>query len=202
MKPMSKKASKILWGIIIFSIGICIGECIDYGYFELSKEVSIIEALSFFSTVGCAIYIAKILEKEVQDKRVEKDLYLKKIEQIEELLTAIEDAIDEEQPSYNRIVSLYSKCNIKRHKLISNLKSQTSQFKNVDISTQEETMSLRFRLLKPLLTETSIKQKGKADVVISKSKVKYSEERKVEISKEINILYDDFFMIKLAINNF
>jgi hypothetical protein len=63
-------------------------------------------------------------------------------------------------------------------------------------------MSLRFKLLKPLLTETSIKQKGKADVVINKSKVKYSEARKVEISKEINILHDDFFMIKLAINNF
>lgn len=202
MKPMSKKTSNILLGIIILSIGICIGECIDYGYFELSKEVSIIEAISFFSTIGCAIYIAKILEKEVQDKRVEKDLYLKKIEQIEELLSAIEDAIDEEQPSYNRVVSLYSKCNIKRHKLISNLKSQTSQFKNIDISAQEETMSLRFRLLKPLLTETSIKQKGKADVVINKSKVKYSEARKVEISKEINILHDDFFMIKLAINNF
>ena len=202
MKPMSKKASNILLGIIILSIGICIGECIDYGYFELSKEVSIIEALSFFSTIGCAIYIAKILEKEVQDKRVEKDLYLKKIEQIEELLSAIEDAIDEEQPSYYRVVSLYSKCNIKRHKLISNLKSQNSQFKNIDISAQEETMSLRFRLLKPLLTETSIKQKGKADVVINKSKVKYSEARKVEISKEINILHDDFFMIKLAINNF
>lgn len=202
MKPMSKKASNILLGIIILSIGICIGECIDYGYFELSKEVSIIEALSFFSTIGCAIYIAKILEKEVQDKRVEKDLYLKKIEQIEELLSAIEDAIDEEQPSYNRVVSLYSKCNIKRHKLISNLKSQNSQFKNIDISAQEETMSLRFRLLKPLLTETSIKQKGKADVVINKSKVKYSEARKVEISNEINILHDDFFMIKLAINNF
>lgn len=202
MKPMSKKASNILLGIIILSIGICIGECIDYGYFELSKEVSIIEALSFFSTIGCAIYIAKILEKEVQDKRVEKDLYLKKIEQIEELLSAIEDAIDEEQPSYNRVVSLYSKCNIKRHKLISNLKSQNSQFKNIDISAQEETMSLRFRLLKPLLTETSIKHKGKADVVINKSKVKYSEARKVEISKEINILHDDFFMIKLAINNF
>jgi hypothetical protein len=202
MKPMSKKACNILLGIIILSIGICIGECIDYGYFELSKEVSIIEALSFFTTIGCAIYIAKILEKEVQDKRVEKDLYLKKIEQIEELLSAIEDAIDEEQPSYNRVVSLYSKCNIKRHKLISNLKSQNSQFNNIDISAQEETMSLRFKLLKPLLTETSIKQKGKADVVINKSKVKYSEARKVEISKEINILHDDFFMIKLAINNF
>ena len=202
MKPMSKKASKILWGIIIFSIGACFGECIDYGYFVLSKEVSIIDAFSLFATIGCAIYIARILEKEVQDKRVEKDLYLKKIEHIEELLSAIEDAIDEEQPSYGRIVSLYSKCNIKRHKLISNLKSPTSQFKNVDISTQEETISLRYRLLKPLLTETSIKQKGKADVVISKSKVKYSEARKVEISKEINILHDDFFMIKLAINNF
>ena len=54
------------------------GECIDYGYFVLSKEVSIIDAFSLFATIGCAIYIARILEKEVQDKRVEKDLYLKK----------------------------------------------------------------------------------------------------------------------------
>ena len=202
MKPMNKKASNILWGIIFFSIGACLGECIDYGYFVLSKEVSVIEALSLFSTIGCAIYIARILEKEVQDKRVEKDLYLKKIEQIEDLLATIEDVIDEEQPSYNRIVSLYTKCKDKRNKFISNLKSETSQFKGINISVQEETISQRFTCLKPLLTKTSIEKNGQADVIICNSKVKYSETRKVEIVKEINMLYDDLFVIKLAINNF
>lgn len=62
--PMKKnKIINIIIYIIIFSIGCCCGKLIDWGYFVLNKEISIIDAISLFLTIGCAIYISKVLEK-------------------------------------------------------------------------------------------------------------------------------------------
>ena len=72
--PMKKnKIINIIIYIIIFSIGCCCGKLIDWGYFVLNKEISIIDAISLFLTIGCAIYISKVLEKEVQDVRIKVD---------------------------------------------------------------------------------------------------------------------------------
>lgn len=75
--PMKKnKIINIIIYIIIFSIGCCCGKLIDWGYFVLNKEISIIDAISLFLTIGCAIYISKVLEKEVQDVRIEKEMFI------------------------------------------------------------------------------------------------------------------------------
>lgn len=70
------KIINIIIYIIIFSIGCCCGKLIDWGYFVLNKEISIIDAISLFLTIGCAIYISKVLEKEVQDVRIEKEMFI------------------------------------------------------------------------------------------------------------------------------
>ena len=49
--PMKKnKIINIIIYIIIFSIGCCCGKLIDWGYFVLNKEISIIDAISLFLT--------------------------------------------------------------------------------------------------------------------------------------------------------
>ena len=75
--PMKKKRiiNTIIY-FLIFCVGCCFGELIDWGYFILSKEISIIDALSLFLSIGCAIYIARVLEKDVQDDRIEKDMFI------------------------------------------------------------------------------------------------------------------------------
>lgn len=90
MRMSKKNITKYILWIVIFCVGICIGKLLNWGYFTLSKEVSIIDAITLFVTVGCAIFIAKVLEKEVQDDRIEKDLFLNQANQLETFLGEIE----------------------------------------------------------------------------------------------------------------
>ena len=83
------KIINIIIYIIIFSIGCCCGQLIDWGYFVLNKEISIIDAISLFLTIGCAIYISKVLEKEVQDVRIEKEMFISQVENTESPLVEL-----------------------------------------------------------------------------------------------------------------
>ena len=78
-KKKSKKIlHKALIGIAIFGAGMTLGKLFDWGYFTLSSEISISDALTMFITIGVAIYIANVLERDIQDNRNEKDLLLKR----------------------------------------------------------------------------------------------------------------------------
>lgn len=109
------KIINIIIYIIIFSIGCCCGKLIDWGYFVLNKEISIIDAISLFLTIGCAIYISKVLEKEVQDVRIEKEMFISQVENTESPLVELGNKLN--STTYTEVISLYSKSNITRHKL-------------------------------------------------------------------------------------
>jgi hypothetical protein len=96
---MRKRIINVIILILILCIGICIGKLLNWGYFELSKEIKIIEAISIFTTIGVAIYITRIIENEVQASRIEKNLFITKITELESLLKIIEDTIEEKDVS-------------------------------------------------------------------------------------------------------
>ena len=110
MRMSKKNITKYILWIVIFCVGICIGKLLNWGYFTLSKEVSIIDAITLFVTVGCAIFIAKVLEKEVQDDRIEKDLFLNQANQLETFLGEIEKNIESPDCLYTK--SLFKFCSV------------------------------------------------------------------------------------------
>lgn len=84
---------EIIIGFLLF-IGGFFAKCwIEVGI-KFDGEVNILDAITLIVTVILGIYIAKILEKDVQDKRIEKDMYLAKISDVEENI----------QPSYIDII--------------------------------------------------------------------------------------------------
>lgn len=102
--PMKKnKIINIIIYIIIFSIGCCCGKLIDWGYFVLNKEISIIDAISLFLTIGCAIYISKVLEKEVQDVRIEKEMFISQVGNTESPLVELGNKLN--STTYTEVIS-------------------------------------------------------------------------------------------------
>ena len=81
---------KIFSAILILLIGWLIGSRWRICQFVLDLQINIVDAVSLLVTVAMGLYIARILEKEVQDNRIEKDMYLSKISVIENLLETIE----------------------------------------------------------------------------------------------------------------
>ena len=82
-----------IWLIIGLGIGITIGRLLNWGYFELSREISVFDALNVFITIGLTLYIASVLEKRLKHEQFKSDLYVAKICEIENLLMQIENLI-------------------------------------------------------------------------------------------------------------
>ena len=186
--PMKKnKIINIIIYIIIFSIGCCCGKLIDWGYFVLNKEISIIDAISLFLTIGCAIYISKVLEKE---------MFISQVGNTESPLVELGNKLN--STTYTEVISLYSKSNITRHKLFKKIDSfKKSEFKVDDI---KEVLDTNYKRLKPLLTDTSVMPKSPPDIEVKRGKITYSPERIVEIQENLQTIQDEFFKLKIIIN--
>lgn len=195
--PMIRKAIRFAWLVIAFVSGWCVCSITDWGYFELSKEISVIDAVSLFVTTGCAIYIARILEKDLQNSRTEKDIYIKMMEQIEGSLVEIQRMIEAQSPvMYVQIVNLYSRSRKRKIGLIKHLSKNEDKFKGVDVKGFDKLISKKFAELKPLLTDT-----GSSDVQVRSDNVQYSSKRAIRINTIITDINDVLFSAKLSINN-
>lgn len=99
----------------------------DIGTIELETKINVLDALSLVATIVVGIYIAKILEKEVQDKRIEKDLYISKINSVEYILNTIESLIESSKDTeiqYGRIVNMMHRCRIKKSDVFNTLEKK------------------------------------------------------------------------------
>ena len=198
---MKKKIISTIVYVLVLSIGITIGKLLNWGYFELSKEVSIIDALTLFVTIGVAIYVAKILEKEVQDVRIEKELYIAKITEIESILKDFEILVEEKDSSYNRINNRINSCRMKKGSIFNTIKEKFRQVKTKDFDRSEKEITDGINSLKRLLTETPAVKETNPAISVKKDIVTYSPNRIIEIYTEINFINENLFKMKVRINN-
>ncbi|MDY9918552.1 hypothetical protein SAMN05216331_1344 [Porphyromonadaceae bacterium KH3R12] len=198
---MRKKVINTIVFIVVFSIGITFGKLLNWGYFELSKEISVVDSLSLFITIGLAIYITKILEKEVQDIRIEKELYIAKITELEESLKSFDVLIEEHEIIYNKITNRIHSCRIKKNSIFGNIKDSLKQIKTSDIDLLEKEITDKINSLKRLLTETSAVPDKIPELSVKKGIATFSVSRIIEISTEINAINESLFKMKVRINN-
>ncbi|MDR0971381.1 MAG: hypothetical protein LBM25_03240 [Bacteroidales bacterium] len=197
MLNKNEKITKYVIYFVIFSIGITLGKLLNWGYFKLVKEISVIDALTLFATIGLAIYVAKIVEKEVQKNRIEKELYIAKITELERLLNDFEIILEEKEILYNKIISRIHSCRIKKNSIFGNIKDNFKQIKIDNIDFLEKEITDKINSLKRLLTETSIV----SELFVQKGIANYSPNRTIEIFTAINAINENLFKMKVRINN-
>jgi hypothetical protein len=198
---MKKKINKTVTYFLVFAIGVTTGELIDWGYFELSKEISIIDAISLFVTIFLAIYIVKVVEKETQESRLEKELYITKISDLESLLNKIEDLVDEKDVKFQKINTRIHKCRIIKSSIFSSIKESFKKNKAERFNKMKEQFSLHIYELKRKLTETSVAKTDNPDVNLIDGIVNYSDNRIQEINIITNTIKEDIFKFKAQMNN-
>ena len=177
--------------IVILCIGITIGDWIEYGFFELDKSISIIDALTLFVTVGLTWYIARILDKQSKNEQLEFDLFIKQLNDIEELQKDINELIRKES-SYEEINLKIHCVGLAKATLFDLLKGKKN------IKSYEDAFKEEQKKLKDLLTNTPIDQNDKSKISIKNGKVTYTEERQKEIITEIYSFRTLLFKIRLS----
>lgn len=192
--------NKIIYSIIIFAIGTTLGKLFDWGYFELSKEIKIVDALTLFSTIGIGLYVANVLQREVQNDRVEKDLFLNKIGEIEGHLTTIENIVENNNAPYLKVNNQIQQCGIKKNQIDRNKQNLINKRQKSEVKIIDGSIKNKIRRFKRLLTETPITSITGQDIVIINGQVTYSSSRIVEIISLSNSIKEDLFRLKIIIN--
>lgn len=88
------------WGILtvcLFVLGWTAGQIFEaWTFFDLEWSISVADVLSIVVDIALAFIIAKIIEKSIQDSRVEKDFFIKEIDTVSDILTDLDKICSKE----------------------------------------------------------------------------------------------------------
>lgn len=190
----------VITTILVFCIGVSLGKLLNWGYFIIDKNLSIIDALNFFATIGVAIYVAAIIEKNHRIQEKESDLHNSKILELESLISDILNVIDEEKIKYALIISRVHRIGIIKNFLYKEIDKNTRYKNDCEITEITSTITEDHIRLKRLLTETPIYASGNQEIKLSKGTVVYSEGRKEEILTSACTICQKYFQLRMLIN--
>lgn len=186
-----------IWLLIGLCIGICVGKLFDWGFFVLNNEISIIEALNIFISIGLTIYIASVLEKRLKQEQFKSDLYVAKICEIEGILKQIEELIMKNDIEYQQINTLIHVIGLAKNSLMKSL----IDFNNTEESIQQidEALKGNHKELKSLLTDRPIDKTDKS-VIVKSNIITYSSDRITNIIQVCYSIKENYFKLKVLLN--
>lgn len=195
---------EILFAVGIFVIGWFVGSKWQICQFSLDLQVNIVDAVSLLITVGMGLYIARILEKEVQDNRIEKDMYLSKVSAIEYLLESLENMFQNNNGinlDYRAIVNIEHRIRTKKNSIFTHIIEKSRKKIKVEIQSYEKSLKEEFKDLRNYLTQTNASEIGdNKDIAIENNIAKYSQERTSLILTCLSSIENKLLELKVLIN--
>lgn len=201
---MNKRTGiEITSAILILVIGLLIGSKWRSCQFVLDLQINIVDVVSLLVTVAMGLYIAMILEKEVQDNRIEKDMYLSKISVIENLLETIESMFQNKNGidlEYKLIVNLEHRIRTKKNSIFKHIVERAKRKIKNEIQSYEKQLKNEFKVLRNYLTQTNASEEETKEITIENDIAKYSQKRTSLILKSLNSIENKLLEVKVLIN--
>lgn len=147
---MANLLSKIVISILLILLGLIIGKFINFPHFVISKEIDLINILSIIVTIGLAVAITTFFDKRKSDYRTEKDLIIKRVDDIYNICSVLQiEAVSGEieytdvaysikriNVSINSVYGLINKTNFNVEKEIkSTFKTSISELRDILTNT-------------------------------------------------------------------
>lgn len=219
MQTIKKLLSNPFVVIIALVLGFALGRMYNWDAYKINTEVkfNLFDVISLMITVSVALYIAKVLKRDLQHdmqkKQLSRDTWINRFCQLETILNSTEKKLLESDVYYDSIVS-------SQHQLRSKLSHMRIILKesNNELSTDKELEQLmeNIKTLKKLLTETPVKptptqpqtvsikngsvvptNKNSPSLSVKDGKVTYSKQRLSEIHRNIELVDNNIFLLKL-----
>lgn len=201
---MSKRTIvEIFIGCVVFFVGWILGnkwQCIEC---TLDLTFNIVDVITLIVTIAMGIYIAWILEKEVQDNRIEKDMYLTKIGVIEGILDELDrmfHTCNGQSIDYKKVVSLEHRIRTKKNSIFKHILNNSHGKINKELSKYDEQLKMEFKDLRNFLTQTSVSESEPKDIEITDNQANYSSERTTNVLSSINSIDNKLLEIKVLVN--
>ena len=141
-----KRITKAITAVLIFAVGWIVGLIAsDLSWFQYDNSFSIFDLLYAVISVGVAIYIAHVIENGLQNKRGQKDLIIKRIEEVDNAINDVLSSFNCESGKYqisnSKLLSQAKQIGMKYKRIESSIKkyypeyATTEAFKNTAINT-------------------------------------------------------------------
>lgn len=203
MKRVKKNVINITIAVFVgIIVGFLLGSRWLQPLFSIDSTISFLDIISILATIGMGIYIVTTLEKEAQDHRVEKDLYISKVQEIEALLSEVEMCIDDRENDiyYSNITNAEFRLKRKKDKVFKCIISLARDEALEEIKEMERTLTSDFKDLRVLLTQTTAAEDAERDVNVTKNIVQYSPSRVVEPQTLISKIQESLLDVNIIIN--
>ena len=206
--PSKKNLSKFIFqGVLIagiFITGFDVGKFVNnIPYFKIDEKISLVELLSIATTLFAAWYIAKVIDKEKTDNRNEKDLILKRLDGIFQIIEDSNLKVSTGVIPYQEATSFIKRINDSLTNVCTILKS-TTLIINEEL---KENILQNTRKLRDLLTDTPMSKINasptQSTIIALEVKdgiIYYQAGRLSEIEIEYDKLKYNFLLFQLAIN--
>lgn len=163
----------------------------------MSWKIELFDLVSLIVTIILAVYVATSLERRVQDDRIEKELHIEQINQIEQILNELENILREENIQYANVISRISKIRIKKNNIVNAIKECLPELSS-SIKDKTDIITQSIDSLKRLLTDTSVD--NNTDVVMKDGILTYSFNRISDINNSICALENELYRLKIILN--
>jgi hypothetical protein len=192
---------KIVFYICLILLGIWIGKVTDFPHFEISKSIDLINVLSILVTVLLAILITVYFDKRKSDNRIEKDLILRRVDNIYEITNELQrEAISGEIP-YTEAASSIKRINTSMQLIYKTVdKCEFSIKDDIKTSIRNAISDLRDILTDtPKLTEAQI-EKSDLPIEVKNGIIKFNRQRISQIEVKFDSLKDKLLELEIRIN--
>lgn len=199
--------NKILWianaiaYLFAFVTGFVVSKFIDLPSISINEKVDVVAVLQIVATFVAAFLVARVLDKQKQDDRIEKDLILKRIEdvylRVEQNYVHVLDG---------KIEYAAAAAQIKR--ILTTVSSVMKLLEARKISISERSANAvitNIRKLRDLLTDTpNIKEheiaEARLSIQVKDGIIHLSKDRLIQIESEYEKIKDSILVLQLEIN--
>ncbi len=192
---------KIIFYICLVFIGILIGKFLNFPYFEISKNIDLVNILSIIVTMLLAILITVFFDKQKSDNRVEKDLILRRVESIYEITNTLQKESVSGAIPYTDATSSIKRINTSIqsiYKIVT--KCQFSIKDDIKILIKDAISDLRDILTDtPKLAEEQI-ENSDLPIEVKNGVLKFNKQRINQIEAKFDTLKDCLLELEIRIN--
>ena len=195
---------KILLALLLVILGWTLGQVLeDISPFNLDWSISVPDVLAIIIELFLACYIARLIEKGVQDQRVEKDFFINELSDTQLALTELERNCSKTTP-LSLYVTVYevekAKKNLLRIWSIMEVRNKAFHGKHKD---EFEKLVTLVKELNSQLTDSSYfnNVEGCNPVKITKGLIHLNHTVQPAIGKTFNKIKDSLFDWKIKIND-
>lgn len=196
---MRKNVIKVILYIVIgFILGFLANRIPTVANVTLSTEIPIFDIATLIVTTILALYVAQIIEKDIQNSQIGKQMYLDRLNQNENILADLNNYIQEDRIVLSKITNMLHRYRSRQtgiHKALKD-RSRKSLFELELSSIEADTKDL-----KRLLTDTPIDNTDQSNITIRDGIVNYSKQRTTEIATCIARIDNTIFELKHKINS-